>query len=82
MTAKDMLRRVKKKPFVPFRIIVSEGGNYDVRHPDQIMVMRDSIVVGIPGQSEEDIYETSDLVDLIHVVRLEPLTTKNAKGNK
>lgn len=78
MTARDLSKRVKKKPFTPFRLIVSEGAAYEVRHPEQIMVTRDSVVIGIPGESE-DFYETSDLVDLIHVVRLEPLGGKRAE---
>ena len=62
-----------------FRVIVSEGASYDVRHPEQIMVMRDSVVIGVPGDRDE-LAETSDLVDLIHVVRLEPIPAEKAKG--
>jgi hypothetical protein len=79
MTPKDLSRRVKKRPFVPFRLVVSEGATYDVFHPDQIIVMRDSVVVATPGDAD-DFYESSDLVDLIHVVRLEALPTKTKKG--
>lgn len=75
MTAKDLLIRIKKHPFSPFRVIVSDGATYDVRHPDQIVVGRDSVTIGIRGESEE-LFEAMDLVDLIHVVRLEPLPTK------
>ena len=79
MTAKDLAKRARKRPFSPFRIIVSEGGSYDINHPEQIVVARDSVVIGVPGESD-DFYETTDLVDLIHVVRLEPIPAQKAKG--
>jgi hypothetical protein len=36
------------------------------------MVARDSAVIGLEGKAEQDFYETTVLVDLLHVVRLEP----------
>jgi hypothetical protein len=73
MTRKDLLQRVRQKPFVPFRMVLTEGTAYEVRHPDFVMVGRDSLVVGLPGEQEQEFYETSVLIDLIHIVRLEPL---------
>jgi hypothetical protein len=79
MTPKVLVKRLRKRPFTPFRMIVSEGAAYDVRHPEQVIVMRDSVVIGIPAEAE-DFYETSDLVNLIHVIRLEPLSSQKSKG--
>jgi len=81
MAPRDLLKRVKQRPFIPFRLVVSEGATYDVRHPDFVMVGRDSAVIGIQGDQEQDFYETSVLVDLLHVVRLEPLETTKPTGN-
>jgi hypothetical protein len=79
MTRKDLANRVKERPFVPFRLVLTEGTSYDVRHPEQIMVARDSIVIGLPSASEEeDFFETTVLADLFHVVRLEPLPARTA----
>jgi hypothetical protein len=73
MTGTDLLRRVRQCPFVPFRLVVSEGPAYDVRRPDQVMVMCESVLIGVPAEPEQDAYETNVLVDLRHIVRLEPL---------
>lgn len=81
MSPRDLLKRVRQRPFIPFRVVVSEGATYDVRHPDFIMVGRDTAVIGIQGDQEQDFYETSVLVDLLHVVRLEPLEKSKANGN-
>ena len=43
--------------------------------------MRDSAVIGLPGGPGEDFYETTVLVDLLHVVRLEPLETAKATSD-
>jgi hypothetical protein len=45
------------------------------------MVARDSVVIGIPGAQKQDFYETSALVDLLHVVRLEQLPVHGGTGN-
>jgi hypothetical protein len=81
MSPRDLLKRVKQRPFIPFRLVVSEGGNYDVRHPEQVMVTRDLAVIGIEGDQDQDFYETTVLVDLLHVVRLEPLETTKPSGD-
>jgi hypothetical protein len=82
MSRTDLLRRIRQRPFSPFRLIISEGAAYDIRHPEQLMVARDSAVIGLPGNQEQDFYETTVLVDLLHIVRLEPLPAgKPASGN-
>ena len=81
MTRTDLLRRVRQRPFSPFRLIVSEGATYDIRHPEKLMVARDSAVIGLQGAQEQDFYETTVLVDLLHVVRLEPLPVAAGTGN-
>ena len=73
MTRSDLLKRIKQRPFFPFRLVLTEGTSYEVRHPEQIMVARDSAVIGLPSQPEQDFFETTVLVDLFHVVRLEPM---------
>jgi hypothetical protein len=39
-----------------------------------VIVSINSVVIGLPGtQPDQGLYETTVLVDLVHVVRLEPL---------
>jgi len=45
------------------------------------MVGRDSAVVGVTGNPEQDYYETTILVDLAHIIRLEPLDVAKTTGN-
>jgi hypothetical protein len=80
MSRKDILQRARQRPFVPFRVVLSEGTKYDVRHPDFIMVGRDSVVIGLPGEQEQEFYEATVLIDLFHIVQLEPLQAASASG--
>jgi hypothetical protein len=82
MSPRDLLQRVRQRPFNPFRLVVSEGATYEVRHPEQVMVARDSAVIGLLGVGpDQGFYETTVLVDLIHVVRLEPLAAAKPAGD-
>ena len=51
MTRTDLAKRVRQRPFVPFRVVLTEGTAYEVRHPEQIMLARDSAVIGVPSES-------------------------------
>jgi hypothetical protein len=80
MTRPDLLARVRQKPFHPFRLVSSEGATYEIRHPDFLMVGRDSIVIGQANDPAQDFYDSTVLIDLFHVVRLEPLEAGAAAG--
>jgi hypothetical protein len=81
MTRSDFAKRVKQRPFVPFRLVLTEGTAYEIRHPEQVMLARDSVVIGVPSQTgEEDFFETTALVDLFHVVKLEPIPAQAASA--
>jgi hypothetical protein len=82
MTRSDLLSRVRQKPFRPFRIIVSENASYDVRHPDWIIVSRDAVTISVAADPTQDYSDSTVMIDLFHVVRLEPLeATSTATGN-
>jgi hypothetical protein len=65
---------------VPFRLYVSDGGMFDIRHPEMLMVTRHSAVIGVPEKAEGDhsahdypLLESATDVDLMHITRLEQL---------
>jgi hypothetical protein len=81
MTRSDLLTRVRQKPFRPFRLIVSEGGVYDARHPDWIIVSRDTVTLGIAADPGQDYSDSTVMIDLLHVIRLEPLDAPTPTAN-
>jgi hypothetical protein len=46
MGATDLLAALRRKPFEPFRIVTSDGVNYEIRHPDLVMVTMTGAIVG------------------------------------
>jgi len=76
MRREEVLAALRVRPFRPFRIYVSDGAAYDVRHPEMVMVTRASALVGFP--EPEDLppaIERYSLIDLLHITRLEPIDT-------
>lgn len=45
MRPEDIKTRVKAEPFQPFRIHLSNGSRYDVRHPEMILVGASEVVI-------------------------------------
>ncbi len=73
MGAMDLLSALRRKPFEPFRIVTSDGVNYDVRHPEVVMVTPTGAIVGFPDPSGSGVMERYDILGLEHIVRLEQL---------
>lgn len=78
----DLLQALRLRPFQPFRLHVSDGMVYDVRHPEMLMVAVASTVVGLPaaGQALPQV-ERYEIIDLRHIVRVEPATPPGQAGN-
>ena len=66
---RDVLRQ---EPFQPFRVHLSNGQFYDVRHPEFAALTRRTVFVGIPSGKDE-VPDRMIQCDLVHVVALEPI---------
>ncbi len=73
MRPEDFHEFTRKRPFAPFRIHVTDGRTYDILHPDQVMPLRSRVVIGVGG--ERDIPDHTEHISLVHVIRLEEITT-------
>jgi hypothetical protein len=79
MSPSDIQAELRGQPFVPKRIFVSDGSEYDVHHPDMCMVLLTSIVVAIKGDSSQ-FYEQAVRIDCRHVTRILPLPVTSPPG--
>jgi len=71
MRPEDLLELIRRRPFRPFRIHARDGSRYEVRHPDQIIILRSRAVIGVG--SDNGLPERVEHLALVHVVRLEEL---------
>ena len=84
MTADAIFARLRRRPFVPFRIILSSGTNYDIMHPEMLFVSKSGLTVAIydRGQhpSPEEIPVREALVSFLHVAATEDLSLPASKA--
>ena len=74
MAPEELAAALRRRPFAPFRLTLTEGSTYDIRHPELCMAGRRSAVIGLAAPGDPDLlFERSVTVDLLHVVKLEPL---------
>lgn len=77
MRAEDFLDFIRHRPFLPFRIFTTDGRTYDVYHPDQVIVLRSRVIIGVGGDGS--IAEHAEHVALLHVVRLQEIEGQRTK---
>ncbi len=76
MAPEELVAVLRRRPFVPFRITLTEGTTYEIRHPELCMAGRRSAVIGVPAPGDPDrLFDRSVTVDLLHIVQIEPLET-------
>lgn len=73
MSAEELRGALKLQPFGPFRLVMTDGVGYEIRHPDLLWVGRRSAMIGLTGEPAQTFYERAVQVNLRHVIKLEPL---------
>src|SRR6266849_1548404 len=73
MAPQELRDVLQRRPYEPFRLVMTDGIGYDILHPELLMVGQRSAVVGLTGEPGQMFYERTVKVDLLHVIRLEPL---------
>jgi hypothetical protein len=72
MRPEDILELLRKEPFEPFRIHLSDGASFEIPHPDMAIVQRSKVVVGVPGPEGPDgPAERTVNCALVHITRTE-----------
>jgi len=82
MNLQDLQSALRKRPFKPFRFYVSGGETFDVRHSELCVPGYTSIFLGFPSPEDEDspVYARFTVIDLAHVIRMEPLDAAAKAG--
>src|ERR1700729_384610 len=52
MTADAVFARLKRRPFVPFRLILTSGTTYDIMHPEMLFVSKSLLTVALYGREQ------------------------------
>jgi hypothetical protein len=81
MTIDTLRPALQRQPFDPFRVIMSSGQTYDVRHPDGAMLTKNALVVAFGGDDDELPEHVANL-SLLHITVVEPLGKRNGSRRK
>ena len=73
MTVQTFRDLLTQRPFKPFRLVMSSGQTYDVRHPEMAMLTRSDILVGI--DDVDGVPAEFKICSLLHVSAIEPLSS-------
>lgn len=81
MRPEDILEILRSTPFEPFRVYLTDGAVYEIRHPDMAIVQRSKVTVAVPGAEGPDgPAERTVNCALIHIKRTELLNGAGERG--
>ena len=72
MTVQTFRDLLSQRPFRPFRLVMSSGRTYEVRHPEMAMLTRTDILVGV-DVGADDVPAEFRICSLLHVTAVEPI---------
>jgi hypothetical protein len=79
MSSNELLAIIRKRPFEPFRMHLSDGTTYDIHHPEMVMPGMSIAIIGLPARPGEEFFARTETVSLRHVVKIVPLQTPVAE---
>lgn len=68
---------LSQRPFRPFRLVISSGQSYGVRHPERALLTRSDMLVGV-GATDEGVPAEFRICSLLHVATVEPIPVGSA----
>ena len=77
MRPENLLELLRRRPFEPFRIFATDGRTFDVKHPDQMIVLRSRAVLASGGDAH--VPDHLKHLALVHVIRIEELGTDSPR---
>jgi len=81
MSLRELKERLQRRPFEPFRVVLSSGDAYEVRHPEMTLLLRGGIYVAEPDAKGEP-PEVPAWCSLLHITALEPIAAKNGRQSR
>jgi hypothetical protein len=77
MSPEGIRTLLRQQPFKPFRLVMSSGKEYEVRHPEMAMLLRNDILVGT-DITDNGMPAEFDICPLLHVASIEPFNLHDA----
>jgi hypothetical protein len=77
----DILERLRKRPFVPVRIVTTTE-KHEIHHPDLVLVGRRFIEIGTASRENPETFDQITRVAILHITALEDMASPpKRRGN-
>ena len=73
MRPEELRGLLRRRPFVPIRLYLTDGMTYDIRHPEMAILTRSTVNIGLEGQEGSGIADEMVYCSLVHIVRVKNL---------
>ena len=73
MSPNELIRAIRRNPFLPFRMHLTNGRMFEVYHPELVMIGVRSTALGIPASGDPGLWDRLIEIDNLHITHLEPL---------
>ena len=81
MPPSELLEALRVRPFVPFRLDISEGATYEIRHPGNLLGGVATVTIAV-RDDPTGYYQHVHVVAARHIIRMVPLEQPiNSGGN-
>ena len=81
MTVQTFRDLLSQRPFKPFRLVMSSGQSYEVRHPEMAMLTRTDMLVGT-DIADDGVPAEFKICSLLHVATVEPSNGSTAGSTR
>jgi hypothetical protein len=74
----DIRQLLQRRPFRPFRLVLTNNTTHEIRHPEFAALSRRLLRISVPDASETTFGEEAIGVALVHIVQYELLSPSAA----
>lgn len=71
MRPEELRTLLRRQPFIPIRVYLSDGTTYEIHHPEMALLTRSTVEIGIEEQKGSGVADRVMHCSLVHVVRIE-----------
>jgi hypothetical protein len=80
MRPDELIALLRNRPYSPLRIHITGGKAYDIRRPDQVIVLRGRVEIGVGSNPDTGAVETVEHLSLVQGARVEILAPASSDG--
>jgi hypothetical protein len=80
MRPEEIEELLRQRPLIPFRLYLTDGTSYAVKHPEMMILTRLFLDIGVPKAEGSAIAARVMRVSLLHIVRIENLISSTSQS--